>query len=81
MFLLLAPLNGVLRVVEYIHDQVMQELYSEEGIRRELVALRLRFEMGELEAGEYAEAEGRLLARLREVRLQRLAELGGDDPE
>jgi ribosomal protein L29 len=81
MFLLLAPLKGVLWVVEQIHDQVLQELYSEDAVRRELVALRLQLEMGEIEAPAYAEAEGRLLARLREVRLQRLAELGGDHPE
>lgn len=78
MFLLLAPLTGVLRVVEYIHDQVLQEYYSEDAVRRELVALRLRFEMGEIEAPGYAEAEGRLLARLREIRL---AKLGGDGSE
>jgi hypothetical protein len=79
--LLLAPLKGVLWVVEQIHDHVLQEFYSEDAVRRELVALRLRLEMSEIEAPEYAEAEGRLLARLREIRLQKLAEPGGDDPE
>lgn len=84
MFLIngaLAPLRGVLWVAEQIHQRVMQEMNDEETVRRKLVTLRLRYDMEEIGEAEYAEEEQLLLRRLREIRLARLAELGGEDDD
>lgn len=70
--LFLAPLQGVLKVVELIHERVQEELENEDVLRRRLVELRLKLEMGELEPEAFAEAEADLIARLRRARLARL---------
>lgn len=75
--LVAASLKGVMKVAKIIHEQVLQETQSEDYVRRQLVELRLAFEMEEVDAASYAEQEAGLLARLREIRLARLQRTGG----
>jgi Gas vesicle protein G len=64
----LAPVRGVAWVAEQVADQAEQEMYDEGKIMRELAALELAHEAGEIDDATLAEHEDLLLERLEEGR-------------
>ncbi len=62
--ILLAPLKAVVWLGKKINDVSEKELYDEGGIKEELMALQLRFELDEISEQEYDRREKKLLARL-----------------
>ena len=62
--ILLAPLKGVIWLGKKVYEVGEKELYDEGGIKEELMALQLRFELDEISEHEYNEKEEELLARL-----------------
>jgi hypothetical protein len=60
----LAPVRGVVWIAEQVMEEMERELYDEENIRRELLALELDFEDGLLDEGERKVREEALLERL-----------------
>ena len=70
--LLFFPVAGPVAGIRWSLNQVVkvaeEELTDDTDIRRELMELQLRVELGELDDAEYAAEERRLMERLREVR-------------
>jgi DNA-binding GntR family transcriptional regulator len=64
----LAPVRGVGWVAEQVADQAEQELYDEGRIMRELAAIELAHDAGEIDDDTLAEHTDRLLERLEEGR-------------
>jgi len=62
--ILLAPLKGVIWLGKKVYEVGEKELYDEGGIKEELMALQLRFELDQISEQEYNEKEEELLARL-----------------
>lgn len=66
--LLLLPVKGFVGIFKRIHEMAEQELSDETYLLERLMGLRLQFEMGEMEEGEYMKLEKDLLERLNAVR-------------
>ena len=64
----LAPVRGVAWVAEQVGDQAEQEMYDEGRIMRELAAVELAHDAGEIDDEQLAEQVDRLLERLEEGR-------------
>ena len=64
----LAPVRGVAWVAEQVADQAEQELYDEGRIMRELAAVELAHDAGEIDDEQLAEQVDGLLERLEEGR-------------
>jgi hypothetical protein len=60
----LAPVRGVAWVVEQVAEEAERQLYDERSIRRDLLALELAAEEGEISEVERASREEELLERL-----------------
>jgi gas vesicle protein GvpG len=69
----LAPVRGVAWVVEQVVDEADRQLYDEDVIRRELLALEIDDEDGNLTRAEREELEEALLARLAVSQARRAA--------
>ena len=63
----LAPVRGVAWIGEQVADQAAQELDAEARIRRELGALEMEHELGNLSTEEFERREDALLEALEEV--------------
>jgi hypothetical protein len=64
----LAPVRGVAWVAEQVADQAEREMYDEGRIMRELTAVQLAHDAGEIDDDELAAREDLLLERLEEGR-------------
>jgi len=64
----LAPVRGVAWVAEQVADQAEQEMYDEGRIMRELAAVELAHDAGEIDDDTLAEQVDGLLERLEEGR-------------
>ena len=62
--LLALPVKGFLGIFKKIHEMAEQELSDETYLLEKLMALRLRFELDEINEEEYNRQEKELLARL-----------------
>jgi len=62
--ILLAPLKGVIWLGKKVNEVGEKKLYDEGGIKEELMALQLRFELDEISRQEYDQKENELLDRL-----------------
>jgi hypothetical protein len=60
----LAPVRGVAWIAEQVAEELERELYDEDNIRRELLALELDFEDGLIDEEERQVREEALLERL-----------------
>lgn len=60
----LAPVRGVAWVVEQVAEEAERQLYDERSIRRDLLALELAADEGEISEVERASREEELLERL-----------------
>ena len=76
----LAPVRATAWIAEQIAEQVARELGDEASIRRELAALEVSYELGEIGEREYAEAERALLERLLAARSDGFTEPAGGGP-
>ena len=76
----LAPVRGVVWVVEQVADEVDRQLYDEENIRRELLQLELDYDDGLIDQAEREAREEELFERLAEAQARRaeLEEAGED---
>jgi hypothetical protein len=61
-------IGGIKFVLDKIAQAVDAEMDDEQRLREELLAAQMQLEVGELSPEEFAELEGALLARLRELR-------------
>jgi gas vesicle protein GvpG len=62
------PVAGIRWTLNQVQKVAEEELTDDTDIRRELMELQLRLELGEIDDAEYGAAEARLMAQLREVR-------------
>ncbi len=60
----LAPVRGVVWVTEQVADEIDRQLYDEQNIRRELLALELEHEDGNIDEEEREAQEEALFERL-----------------
>ncbi len=68
---LVGPLKGVLWLVRTIAEHAERELYDEDIIRRDLLKLEQRYDLGEITIEEFESAESELLERLNQARRMR----------
>lgn len=61
------PLKGVFYVAQKIAEHVEGEYYDRDNIHRELLQLRLLYEMDEIDEEEYEKRETGLLERLAQI--------------
>jgi hypothetical protein len=66
---------GMKFVFQQIADLADGELYDEGVLREELLLLQVQFEEGDVDDDEYAEREAALLARLREIKARKRAQV------
>jgi hypothetical protein len=69
----IAPVRGVVWVVEQVVEEADRQMYDEQNIRRELMDLELESDEGTIGAEERAALEEELLARLAEAQRRRRA--------
>ena len=65
--ILLSPIKGLIWVAEKINDMVERLTTDESYIRDQLMQLRLKFELDEIDIAEYEKKEKELLARLEAI--------------
>jgi len=63
----LGPVRGVTWIGEKLKEQAEQELYNEDAVRAELLALEMYLEMGEISEEEQRDKEQTLLERLEAI--------------
>jgi hypothetical protein len=69
------PMAGMKFVFQQIADLADQELYDESAVRDQLLLLQVQLEEGDVDEDEFVEREAELLARLREVKARKRAQL------
>src|SRR5882672_9135832 len=70
-------IGGIKFVLRRVAEAVDAQMNDVDTLRQELLAAQMRVELGEMTEAEFAEIEGALLARLREIQ-ERAHEEGGD---
>jgi hypothetical protein len=60
-------LKGLLRVFEEIAERAERELYDEDAVQAELMALYMKLETGAISEEEFEEREAELVERLEEI--------------
>ena len=69
------PMAGMKFVFQQIADLADQELNDEGVLREQLLLLQVQLEDGDIDEDEFAQREADLLARLREIKARKRAEL------
>jgi hypothetical protein len=69
------PMAGMKFVFQQIADLADQELNDESVLREQLLLLQVQLEEGDIDEDEFVEREADLLARLREIKARKRAEL------
>jgi DNA/RNA-binding domain of Phe-tRNA-synthetase-like protein len=69
----LAPVRGVVWVVEKVAEAAEAEMYDERKIHRQLNELEIALEMGEIDDEQFVAAEEELLDRLEIARARQRA--------
>ena len=69
------PMAGMKFVFQQIADLADQELNDEGVLREQLLLLQVQLEEGDIDEDEFVEREADLLARLREIKARKRAEL------
>jgi hypothetical protein len=65
------PIKGVLWIVRTLAEHAERELYDEDNIRRDLLKLEQKYELGEITIENYESNETELLERLNQARRMR----------
>lgn len=69
------PIAGMKFVFQQIADLADRELNDESVIRDQLLLLQVHLEEGDIDEDEFAEREAELLARLREIKARKRADM------
>jgi ABC-type Fe3+-hydroxamate transport system substrate-binding protein len=75
------PMAGVKFVFQQVADLADQELNDESVVREQLQMLVIQLEEGDIEEDEYTEREAELLARLRELKARKRAQVENVSPD
>ena len=70
------PIKGMVWISSKLRDMAEDEITDKSTVHEELLNLQMRFEMGEIEEGEYNRKETRLLERLEAIRKYEEAKRG-----
>lgn len=62
-----APFRGLVRVFEEIADRAEQELYNEDAVKAELMAIYKQLEAGTMSEEEFEKREAELVERLEAI--------------
>ena len=62
------PIKGVMWIVQTLAEHAERELYDEDNIRKDLLRLEQRYDLGEIAIEDFESAEAELLERLNEAR-------------
>jgi hypothetical protein len=62
------PIKGVMWIVRTLVEHAERELYDEDNIRKDLLKLEQRYDLGEITIENYESAEAELLERLNHTR-------------
>ena len=73
--------GGIKFVIGKVADAVASELNDEDRIREELLALQMRYELGDVPKQEFEAVEAVLLARLRTIKEEREGTIGAGPGE
>ena len=68
VFPFLIPAKGVIWIGKKLKETADAEITDKSKVQEELLALQMRFEMGQLNEEEYKKKEDKLLARLEAIR-------------
>ena len=71
---LLWPMQGTVWIAKQVKKHAESELYDEDGVRRQLTELELRYDLEEISEEEYLATEEALLERMRAIQRRRAAE-------
>jgi hypothetical protein len=74
----MGPVRGLRAVLEAIQDQANTELFDEQHLQEELIALNMRLELGELTEAEFAAQEAVVLEQLKAIRAARAEAAQGE---
>lgn len=66
-FPVLGPVFGVTWIAEKVAEQAEHEFYDETTVRKALMELEQSYDLGEIDAEQYAECEEALLERMRAI--------------
>jgi len=66
--ILLSPLKFTVWIAEKLRDSAYQDMTDESKVHEELLALQMRYEMGEIGEEEYEKEEAGLMERLEAIR-------------
>jgi hypothetical protein len=69
------PIAGMKFILQQIADLADKELNDESVVREQLLLLQVQLEEGDIDEDEFAEREPELLARLRDIKARKRAEL------
>lgn len=69
--------SGIRFVLDQVATAVDAEMNDEGGLREQLLAAQMQFELGEIDGDELADVERDVMARLREIRERREGEGAG----
>jgi hypothetical protein len=69
------PMAGMKFVFNQIADLADQELNDDSVVREQLLLLQLQLEEGDIDEDDYVEQEAVLLARLREIKARKRAQI------
>ena len=61
---LTGPIKGVFWIVKTLAAHAEQELYNEDNIRKDLLRLEQKYELGQITLDDFENAESQLLERL-----------------
>ncbi|MBF2049226.1 MAG: gas vesicle protein GvpG [Leptolyngbya sp. IPPAS B-1204] len=76
---LTAPVTGLTWIAEKVLDQASAELNVKENLGKQLLALQLAFDMGEISEAEFERQEEELLLAIQALEEQETAMSGFDD--
>ena len=68
---LAGPIKGLLWLVRTLAEHAERELYDEDFIRRDLLKLEQRYDLGEITIEQFESSESELLERLNQARRMR----------
>jgi hypothetical protein len=71
------PGAGMKFIFNTIADMADQELNDESVLREQLILLQLQYEEGDVDDDDFARREAELLARMREIKARKRAEVDG----
>jgi hypothetical protein len=74
------PMAGMKFVFQQVADLADQELNDEGTLREQLLLLQVQLEDGDIDDDEFAEREAEILARLREIKQRKMAQIVEETP-